>query len=354
MSRKTEDLAVLDVGPQARDDGRDLVNQLLGQAQMANTFSRLSQTIAASKLALVKNNKLYQQLKGMYAPNGLELKGTWIEFCSLLGMSDEKANQDIANVNAFGEEALDQMQRIGIGYRDLAKYRKLPDDEKTALVEAAKSGDKGAFVELAETLIAKHAKEKIGFANELGHLNAKLAATKIDLENSELSKAQLSKQLKRRAEAHDNELVPLAVADMRAEIAALVKKAQLAVDSVHVMGREIADLGATAPDWMQPTARLALAGLLAMREQIDGCLAKYVQLTGEERAELASKPASMAFLSPQEIAEVASDWQRLVATHEHEAALREYERKKAHPKGKGRPAAEPVAPGAGKTKGAKK
>ena len=44
-------------------DDRDLVNQLLGQAQMAETFGKFSQTVWSSKLAFVKHNKLYQSLK---------------------------------------------------------------------------------------------------------------------------------------------------------------------------------------------------------------------------------------------------------------------------------------------------
>jgi len=144
----------------AYSDGRDLVNQLLGQTQMASALSQFCQTVGISKLATVKEHKLYQQLAGSRTPNGLELKGTWAEFCSLLGMSDEKANQDIANLQAFGEAALDQMKSVGIGYRDLRQFRKLPADQRTALIEAAKSGDKESFIDLAEDIIAKHGKEK--------------------------------------------------------------------------------------------------------------------------------------------------------------------------------------------------
>ena len=156
--------------------GRDLVNQLLGQAQAFQAAGNLLQTFGVSKLALVKQNKLYQQLSGMKAPNGLELKGTWVEFCQLLGMSDEKANQDIANLHAFGEEALEQMQRIGIGYRELRQYRKLPEDQKQALIEVAKAGDKEGFVELAEEIIAKHAKEKEALATQVEEAQATLEA----------------------------------------------------------------------------------------------------------------------------------------------------------------------------------
>lgn len=140
--------------------GRDILNQLLGQAQAFQAAGNLLQTFGIQKLAIVKENKLYQQLAGTVAPNGLALKGTWQEFCGLLGMSDEKANQDIANLQAFGEDALEQMQRAGIGYRDLRKFRRMGEDEKTLLIEAAKSGDKDSLVEFAETLISKHTKEK--------------------------------------------------------------------------------------------------------------------------------------------------------------------------------------------------
>lgn len=156
--------------------GRDLVNQLLGQAQAFQAAGNLLRTFGVSKLALVKENKLYQQLSGMKAPNGSELKGTWVEFCGLLGISDDKANEDINNLNAFGEDALEQMQRIGIGYRELRQYRKLPEDQKQALIEVAKAGDKEGFVELAEEIIAKHAKEKEQLTAQVEEAKATLEA----------------------------------------------------------------------------------------------------------------------------------------------------------------------------------
>ncbi|MCO6555747.1 MAG: hypothetical protein J6577_00770 [Gilliamella sp.] len=154
------------------NEERDLVNQLLGQAQMADAFGKFSQTVWSSKLNFVKENKLYRNLSGKKTPNGLELKGTWEEFCSLLGVSDEKANQDIANLKSFGEEALESMSRMGIGYRELRQYRKLPEDQKTALIEVAKAGDKEALVELAEEFIAKNAKEKEQLKKENSNLQA--------------------------------------------------------------------------------------------------------------------------------------------------------------------------------------
>ena len=155
---------------------RDLLNQLLGQAQAFQAAGNLLQTFGVSKLAYVKEHKLYQQLRGQRTPNGLELKGTWEEFCGLLGMSDEKANQDITNLRTFGEEALESMTRMGIGYRELRQYRRLPEDQKQALIEVAKAGDKEGFVELAEEIIAKHAKEKEALAAKVEETTAQLTA----------------------------------------------------------------------------------------------------------------------------------------------------------------------------------
>ncbi|MCX8656454.1 hypothetical protein J3U08_06595 [Gilliamella sp. B2894] len=155
------------------NEERDLVNQLLGQAQMADAFAKFSLTVRTSKLNFVKENKLYRNLKGKKSPNGYDfLTGTWEEFCNLLGISVQKADLDIQNLKEFGEEALESMSQMGIGYRELRQYRKLPEDQKTALIEVAKAGDKEALVELAEEFIAKNSKEKEQLKKENSNLQA--------------------------------------------------------------------------------------------------------------------------------------------------------------------------------------
>jgi hypothetical protein len=177
--------------------GRDLVHQLLGQAQAFNAAGNLLQTFGVSKLEIVKNNKLYQHLAGTIAPNGLELKGTWVEFCGLLGISDEKANQDIANLQAFGEVALEQMQRVGIGYRDLKQFRRLPADEKMALIEAAKDGDKDTLLDLAETLIAKNQKQHEEAQNTIDTLTEKVSEVQSALnDQKQINEGLTKKKLK--------------------------------------------------------------------------------------------------------------------------------------------------------------
>lgn len=160
----------------AKGAERDLLNQLLGQAQMANAFEQFSRTVRTSKLAYVKETKLYQRLKGQITPHGAELSGTWEEFCNLLGRSVDQVDRDIANLKAFGEEALESMSSMGIGYRELRQYRRLPADQKQALIEAARGGDKEGFLDLAEELIARHAREKEDMQRQLQDVQGKVAA----------------------------------------------------------------------------------------------------------------------------------------------------------------------------------
>jgi hypothetical protein len=205
----------------AHSGERDLLNQLLGQAQMADAFGKFSQTVWASKLAYVKENKLYRALQGKSGPNGLESSGTWAEFCEALGVSDEKANQDIANLRTFGEQALESMSRMGIGYREMRQYRRLPEDAQAALIEVAKNGDKDAFVELAEEVIAKHSKEKTELTRRLDEVNSDYEAQGevMAKKTKELdsTRQELEKHRKRIQTATPDEVIK----ELRTEVVAL-------------------------------------------------------------------------------------------------------------------------------------
>lgn len=206
----------------SHSDERDMVNQLLGQAQMAGAFEEFSRTVRTSKLAFVKENKLYRAIAGRKGPHGAEiLNGTWDEFCALLGRSVDQVDRDIANLRAFGEEALDSMSRMGIGYREMRQYRRLPEDAQAALIEVAKAGDKDAFVDLAEEIIAKHAKEKSELAQRLDEVNADYEAQGevMAKKTKELdsTKQELEKHRKRIQTATPDDVIK----ELRTEVVAL-------------------------------------------------------------------------------------------------------------------------------------
>ncbi|EBG4311459.1 hypothetical protein DNG45_00880 [Salmonella enterica] len=174
---------------------RDLLNQLLGQVQMADAFAKFTATVAVSKMAYVKENKLYQSLVGIKNRDGRGFDGTWEDFCKLLGTSAPKVNEDITNLRAFGEEALESMSRMGIGYRELRQFRKLPEDSKTALIEAAKQDDKESLLDLAEELIARQSEEKELLARQLADKEADLEASRQRAADLKTARDELEEKL---------------------------------------------------------------------------------------------------------------------------------------------------------------
>lgn len=214
----------------AHSEDRDLVNQLLGQAQAAGAFEDFSRTVRISKLAFVKENKLYKAIKGMKLRTGPEiLNGTWEEFCQILGRSVDQVDEDIRNLRQFGEVALDSMSRMGIGYREMRQYRRLPEDQQSALIEVAKTGDKEAFVELAEEIIARHAKEKEQLTQRLDETNADYEAQSevMAKKTTELDKTkqELEKTRKRIQSLPASEVV----SELRQEVAAVAYEAEATI-----------------------------------------------------------------------------------------------------------------------------
>lgn len=144
-----------------QSDDRDEFSQMWAKMQLSGAYEGISRTVRISSLKKIKENKGYRFLKGKKTPDGSGvLSGTWEEFCRLNGKSVDQADTDIANFNAFGEEALEAMTNAGIGYRELRQFRKLPQDQRAALIEVAQAGDKEDLQELAEELIAKAEAEK--------------------------------------------------------------------------------------------------------------------------------------------------------------------------------------------------
>jgi hypothetical protein len=319
------------------EQGRDLVNQLLGQSQMADAFGKFSRTVRASKMMVVKESRLYKYLKKSN-PHGAELDGTWEGFCNSLGISVDQADRDIANLKTFGEEALESMQRVGVGYRDLAQYRKLPDGARAQLIEVAKLGDKEALLDLAETLIERHTKEKAQLGQQVDELRAAKTQSAVERQKTEQENVLLQKRLTAAtaARADVTDIVPAHVSDIRLECAALYKKAELSIDG---LARLTAEVHLLDGEWALSVARSNFAALQGLIGAARGAAAELHRAYG---ADLDGDNSTLERLTQKELFKCATEYKDLIATHEHEAALRAHERDVAKPKGKGRPKAAPT------------
>jgi hypothetical protein len=144
---------------------RDLVNQMIGRIQLASGVSKLLTVGSLRDLEIIKKRKLYSALykKTIILPNGETADvGTWAGFCKAIGLSKTKVDEDIQNLRAFGEEALEAMNTIGLGYRDLRKLRKLEDDDQKSLTLQIEqnAGDPAAIAEIIETLQDSYEKKE--------------------------------------------------------------------------------------------------------------------------------------------------------------------------------------------------
>lgn len=227
------------------NEERDLVNQLLGQSQMADAFAKFSNTVFISKLSYVKENKLYQYITNNKSEDASS-KNTWEGFCKLLGWTPQHANEAIANLHSLGEEALESMSRMGIGYRELRQYRKLPEDQKTALIEVAKAGDKETLVELAEEFIAKNNKEKEQLKKENNNLQADYKA--LSKRNADVAKEKEElaiklAQFEMKTIPLDERLSPLKeqIAKTQSRIDELLEQQRQYLQIVDNLQREIID-----------------------------------------------------------------------------------------------------------------
>jgi hypothetical protein len=223
---------------------RDSVNQMIGQIQMANAFSDFADVVSLTKLDYIKKNKLYQSLKGqsVMSVNGDKIAdvGTWEGFLNVFGLKRSLVDEKLLNLRVFGEQALENLNRIGAGYKDLRQFRKLPEDDLQALVkEVEDAGDDPKRIAAIIEEISSTAQQKLSAAE------AKAESTQAELDKVQADAAKerdvADKMLadkQRQADDLDKELRRLASASvdewaegLNAQITKL-KDRLLVVDSV--------------------------------------------------------------------------------------------------------------------------
>lgn len=251
-------------------DERDLMNQLLGQVQMARSLSKFADVVSLSKLAHIKETKMYQALKGKKAidQHGEEIAdvGSWDGFCRMIGATRSKVDEDLTNLRVFGEEALQGLQRIGASYQDLRKLRKLSDDDQRLIIGEveANAGDREAIVALIDDLVSKHTKEKIALEQEVQNLREDAEAHERLIENKNRKIDDLDRALHRREH--------LAGAELDAELSRELEDETLAVIG-SIMGLEralsqIADHD-SAPQQLRDACAYAMRRILTRLQELE-------------------------------------------------------------------------------------
>lgn len=324
----------------ANSEERDLINQLLGQVQATGAIAKLTSTVEVSKMAYVKENKLYRGLKGMKNLDGRGLSGTWEEFCALLNTSVAKVNEDIGNLQAFGEEALESMSRMGIGYREMRQYRRLPDDQKVALLEVAKDGDKDSFIDLAEQIISKHSKEKEELESQVADQERIAADLAVKLDTAETEKADLKAALKKQRAGSD---YPDYVVVTRHESASLSDKALLCIDDLSRLSSDLVEeyqQQLSHPETASQCEDHIKMAANSLSIHLSALLARTVQTLNEVNSQFEhfiQPMTSELIYTESELIDMIQNRELLVQDHKQEAAIRANKRAADKPRGRGRP-----------------
>lgn len=178
-----------------------------------------------------------------------------------------------------------------------------------------------------------------GSVRELEALKERVTDMTAQRDTAIAQRDDLAKQLRRQErDAEENGDIPPAVSGLRAEGAALVKKAELALNSLSPLGVDLLNLvgSEAASGYINPSLRLVLSGIVALRVQADGLIQQYADALGDDVHKLTSPSAGLEALDASEIETVVKRWQSLVTAHQMEAEMRENKRANETPGKRGR------------------
>ncbi|MBN6075512.1 hypothetical protein HYE60_09720 [Aggregatibacter actinomycetemcomitans] len=184
-------------------------HELIGMIKAFDFTQKLVTVTTLKLLNQVKESKSYKGLTLSDKEGKLVTVTTWEDFCITLGFSREQMDENLRNLNTFGENFLETSQRLGLGYREMRKLRKLPEDARAEIVDAefTESADKEELLEKIEELTAKHAHEKQVLEGQLKQSQANYEAQSKVLKNKNDRINQLDIELEKKKN-HINTLTP--------------------------------------------------------------------------------------------------------------------------------------------------
>ena len=313
------------------------LSEWVGQRKFSAALQKLLTVSDLIELQKIKESKEYKGLQVIGQDGKLLTVRTFEDLCSSIGASEAHISEQLLNLRSFGPEFLEFAEQ-SIGYRGLRSLRKLPDDEKVALIEAAKSGDKEQLVDLAELLIEKHIKEKAALTTQAADLTEELKFVErrannmnAEIERLELVNERLGKKKERLTKFEEH------TEAVRDECMHLQAGCELHLNSLQQLFEQVVNDAPTAEQGLRieqiyvaasVAASHAFSMLEAMRALIpDGC---------------PQRVQGQHILTPAEAERWLLDSQMLASTHAAEKLARELKREAKQdadkPKGRGRPA----------------
>lgn len=164
-------------------------SRLTGRVEAFNVTSKFLTVSTLITLNNIKENKIYKEIKGCE---------TWDKYCNSLGFSSKKIDEDLRNLNTFGEEFLLTGQQLGFGYRELRSLSKqvksgnLEIKEESVIIdgEVIPLNDKDELRDALDTLLKSKYKEIEEKDKKMQDLSES-----IEIKNNEIARLQKSNEL---------------------------------------------------------------------------------------------------------------------------------------------------------------
>ena len=112
MEQQHEEIAELD--EKYREKLIAQVHQIIGRIQGVKLISQTGDVASLVWIKQVKDSKIYKDVPGL---------GSWEKFCDRLGLSRRKIDEDLQNLENFGQDFLATVASFKVGYRELRKLR---------------------------------------------------------------------------------------------------------------------------------------------------------------------------------------------------------------------------------------
>ena len=167
-SRAASQVVALDNAVSAEQiDFSQWVGERLGRKKTADLIKKIADVSDLLELQQIKESRKSKDLRVSVGGKLLTVS-TWDDFCTtVVGRSRQHVDDDLLNLKTFGAECLEMTQNYGLGYRQMREMRAIPMDQQAELIEAAKAGDKQTLLDVAESLIERHARDKAEAARQL-------------------------------------------------------------------------------------------------------------------------------------------------------------------------------------------
>jgi hypothetical protein len=216
------------------------LSEMVGMLKATAVQEKFLNVFRVKMLSEIKESKKYKGLPIVGADGKVGTVQTWADFCGAMGYEPTIIDENIRNLSILGEEFLQFSNRIGLGYRDLRKLRKLPEEDRAVVLDQIEVdvGDKQAIVSLIDDLAAKHAKEKEELTKKLDTAEKELQASRNRTERlrQEKEKLEEAEELRKLTPALPDEEAER----LRAELSALGRQTKATV--MTEMRRGIKDL----------------------------------------------------------------------------------------------------------------